>query len=199
VGIRWWEVETVGVRDVFLSWPVARQLMGTDPLGRGAAAESGGTRRLAARTGTADRYVQSVCPYCAVGCGQRVYVKDEKVIQIEGDPDSPISRGRLCPKGSASLQLTTGSQRLTKIKYRRPYGTEWEDLDLDTAMDMIADRVIKARHETWQWQDDQGRRTRRTMGIASLGGATLDNEENYLMKKLYTAMGAVQIENQARI
>jgi formate dehydrogenase major subunit len=199
VGIRLWEVETVGMRDVLLSWPVARQLSGTDPLGRGAAAESSGTRALAARTGTADRCVQSVCPYCAVGCGQRVYVKDEKVIQIEGDPDSPISRGRLCPKGSASLQLTTGPQRLRKIKYRRPYATEWEELDLDTAMDMIAERVIKARHETWQWEDDEGRRTRRTMGIASLGGATLDNEENYLMKKLYSAMGAVQIENQARI
>jgi formate dehydrogenase major subunit len=203
VGIRWWEVETVGVRDVFLSWPVARQLSGTDPLGRGAAAESSGTRALTARTATADKCVQSVCPYCAVGCGQRVYVKDdgsgERVVQIEGDPDSPISRGRLCPKGSASLQLTTGPQRLRKIKYRRPYATEWEELDLDTAMDMIAERVIKARHETWQWQDDEGRRTRRTMGIASLGGATLDNEENYLMKKLYSAMGAVQIENQARI
>jgi formate dehydrogenase major subunit len=189
----------VGVRDVFLSWPVARQMLGTDPLGRGAAAESRGTRRLAARTGTADRCVQSVCPYCAVGCGQRVYVKDERVVQIEGDPDSPISRGRLCPKGSASLQLTTGPQRLSKIKYRRPYSTEWEELDLDTAMDMIADRVIKTRNESWQWQDDEGRRTRRTMSIASLGGATLDNEENYLMKKLYSAMGAVQIENQARI
>jgi formate dehydrogenase major subunit len=191
------------MRDVFLSWPVVRQVTGTDPLGRGAAAESKQTRELVARTRTADRFVQSVCPYCAVGCGQRVYVqKDEtgeKVVQIEGDPDSPISRGRLCPKGSASLQLTTGPQRLRKIKYRRPYATEWEDLDLDTAMDMIADRVIKARHETWQWHDDEGRRTRRTMGIASLGGATLDNEENYLMKKLYSAMGAVQIENQARI
>jgi formate dehydrogenase major subunit len=97
------------------------------------------------------------------------------------------------------LQLTTGPQRLSKIKYRRPHGTEWEELDLDTAMDMIADRVIKTRNESWQWQDDEGRRTRRTMGIASLGGATLDNEENYLMKKLYSAMGAVQIENQARI
>jgi formate dehydrogenase major subunit len=192
-------VKTVGVRDVFLSWPVVRQVTGIDPLGRGAAAQSKQSRQLAARTGTADRCVQSVCPYCAVGCGQRVYVKDEKVVQIEGDPDSPISRGRLCPKGSASLQLTTGPQRLTKIKYRRPYATDWEELDLDRAMDMIADRVIKTRNETWQWTDDEGRRTRRTMGIASLGGATLDNEENYLMKKLYSAMGAVQIENQARI
>jgi len=127
-----------------------------------------------------------------------VYVKDEKVVQIEGDPDSPISRGRLCPKGSASKQLVTGAERETKIKYRRPYGAEWEELDLETAMDMIADRVLRTRAETWQDEQD-GMKVRRTMGIASLGGATLDNEENYLMKKLYTAMGAVQIENQARI
>jgi len=127
-----------------------------------------------------------------------VYVRDEKIVQIEGDPDSPVSRGRLCPKGSASKQLVTGSGRETTIKYRRPYGTEWEDLDLDTAMDMIADRVLKTRKDSWQDEQD-GMKVRRTMGIASLGGATLDNEENYLMKKLYTAMGAVQIENQARI
>ena len=121
-----------------------------------------------------------------------------KVIQIEGDPDSPVSRGRLCPKGSASLQLTTGGSREYKVKYRRPFGPEWEDLDLDTAMDMIADRVIDARRQGWQWEVD-GNRTRRTLGFASLGGATLDNEENYLIKKLFTALGAIQIENQARI
>jgi formate dehydrogenase major subunit len=133
-----------------------------------------------------------------VGCGQTVYVKDGKVIQIEGDPDSPVSRGRLCPKGSASLQLTTGSARQYKVKYRRPFGTDWEELDLDTAMDMIADRVLDARRTGWQDEVD-GRRTRRTLGFASLGGATLDNEENYLIKKLFTALGAIQIENQARI
>jgi len=188
----------VSLRDSFLGWPVVRQLTGTDPLGRGTSAESKGTREWTARTSTADKVVASVCPYCAVGCGQRVYVKDEKVVQVEGDPDSPVSRGRLCPKGSATLQLVTGEAREKTIRYRRPYGNEWEDLDLDTAMDMIADRVIKTRNEYWQWEQD-GKRTRRTMGIASLGGATLDNEENYLMKKLYTAMGAVQIENQARI
>ena len=122
----------------------------------------------------------------------------ERVVQIEGDPDSPVSRGRLCPKGSASLQLTTGDARQYQVLYRRPHGTEWERLDLDTAMDMIADRVIKARNEGWQWEVD-GKRVRRTMGLASLGGATLDNEENYLIKKLFTALGAIQIENQARI
>jgi formate dehydrogenase major subunit len=151
-----------------------------------------------ARTDTADRVVGSICPYCAVGCGQRVYVKDEKVIQVEGDPDSPVSRGRLCPKGSASLQLTTGPGREYRVRHRRPHATDWEDLDLDTAMDMIADRVIASRRQFWEDKVD-GRPVRRTMGIASLGGATLDNEENYLMKKLYTALGAIQIENQARI
>src|SRR5215218_7925467 len=150
---------------------------------------------LEPRTVQADRVVDSVCPYCAVGCAQKVFVKDEKVVQIEGNPASPISRGRLCPKGSASKQLVTSPTRVTKVRYRRPYGTEWEDLDLDTAVDMIADRVLDTRRRTWQDTDAEGRYLRRTMGIASLGGATLDNEENYLMKKLYTAMGAIQIEN----
>jgi formate dehydrogenase major subunit len=188
----------MSVRTWIEGWPVYRQFTGTDPLGRGAAAKSGTSSRLAPRTRTADKVVKSVCPYCAVGCGQNVYVADEKVTQIEGDPDSPISRGRLCPKGSASLQLTTGSAREYRVLYRRPHGTNWEYLDLDTAMDMIADRVIDARRQGWQWETD-GVRTRRTMGFASLGGATLDNEENYLIKKLFTALGAIQIENQARV
>ncbi len=181
-----------------LQWPVLRQATGPDRLGRGAAVQSPRQDRWTARTTTADRVVASVCPYCAVGCGQRVYVKDEKVVQIEGDPDSPVSRGRLSPKGSASKQLVTGSARESRVYYRRPHGTDWEPLPLDTAMDMIADRVIKTRREYWEEEVD-GQRVNRTMGIASLGGATLDNEENYLMKKLYTAMGAIQIENQARI
>jgi formate dehydrogenase major subunit len=180
-------------------WSLIRQLTGPDKLGRGTASMSGRSETLEPRTVKADKVVSSVCPYCAVGCAQRVFVEDGTVIQIEGDPASPISRGRLCPKGSASKQLVTSPTRVTKVRYRRPFGTEWEDLDLDTAMDMIADRVIKTRKQFWEWEDDEGRRTRRTMGIASLGGATLDNEENYLMKKLYTAMGAIQIENQARI
>jgi formate dehydrogenase major subunit len=143
--------------------------------------------------------VQSVCPYCAVGCGQRVFVKDERVVQIEGDPDSPVSRGRLCPKGSASEQLVNNPGRQTRVLYRRPHGTDWEPLDRDTALDMIADRFVETRRRTWQDTDEHGRPLRRTMGIASLGGATLDNEENYLIKKLFTAAGAIQIENQARI
>jgi len=188
----------VGVRTWIEGWPVFRQLTGDDPLGRGTAVVSPQTEALQPRTTTADRVVKSVCPYCAVGCGQTVFVKDDRVVQIEGDPDSPISRGRLCPKGSASLQLTTGDQRERFVLYRRPHAKQWERLDLDTAMDMIADRVIKTRRETWEWESN-GVRTRRTLGFASLGGATLDNEENYLIKKLFTALGAIQIENQARI
>jgi formate dehydrogenase major subunit len=186
------------VRTWIEGWPVYRQLTGQDRLGLGAATKSGSSSRKQPRVATADKIVKSVCPYCAVGCAQNVYVQDDKVTQIEGDPDSPVSRGRLCPKGSASLQLTTGDARQYRVKYRRPFGKDWEDLDLDTAMDMIADRVLDARRRGWQW-DVEGERTRRTLGFASLGGATLDNEENYLIKKLFTALGAVQIENQARI
>jgi formate dehydrogenase major subunit len=188
----------VSVRTWLESWPTYRQLSGDDPLGRGEAATSSHTKTLRPRVSDADKVVKSVCPYCAVGCGQNVYVQDGKVTQIEGDPDSPVSRGRLCPKGSASLQLTTGEARLRTILYRRPKATDWEELDLDTAMNMIADRVIASRRDGWRWEVD-GKRTRHTMGFASLGGATLDNEENYLLKKLFTALGAIQIENQARI
>ncbi|NYF41382.1 formate dehydrogenase major subunit [Streptosporangium sandarakinum] len=179
-----------------LRWPVLRQLRGEDP--RSDAARSARTDALRPRVEQADKVARSVCPYCAVGCGQLVYAKEGRVTQIEGDPDSPISRGRLCPKGSASKQLVNHPDRQTTVLYRRPHGTEWERLDLDTAMDMIADRVVRTRRETWQ-QEEDGKVVRRTLGIASLGGATLDNEENYLMKKLYTALGAIQVENQARI
>jgi formate dehydrogenase major subunit len=193
MGVRQW-LRQHTIRD----WPVYRQLTGADRLGRGLAAMSAGTRDLRPRTADADKVVRSICPYCAVGCGQKVYVKDGAVTQIEGDPDSPISRGRLCPKGSASKQLVTSPSRVTSVLYRRPYAREWEPLPLERAMDMIAERVLRTRRDTWQDEHD-GRKVRRTMGIASLGGATLDNEENYLMKKLYTALGAIQIENQARI
>ncbi|MGS2591844.1 formate dehydrogenase [Streptomyces hebeiensis] len=188
----------MGVRELLQGWPAYRQLTGSDRLGRGSAAKSARTGGLRPRTDSADRVVRSVCPYCAVGCGQQVYVKDDRVVQIEGDPDSPVSRGRLCPKGAATLQLTTGSARRHQVLYRRPYGTEWEPLDLETAMDMVADRVVETRRRTWQWEQD-GLRTARTLGIASLGGATLDNEENYLIKKLLTGLGVVQVENQARV
>ena len=189
----------MGLGKTLLSWPVVKQLTGDDPLGRGSAAQSAHNRAIEPRTATADRVVQSICPYCAVGCGQKVFVKDEKVVQIEGDPDSPVSRGRLCPKGSASEQLVNSPGRVTKVRYRRPFATDWEDLELDTAVDMIVDRILDTRDRTWQDVDAKGHRVRRTLGFASLGGATLDNEENYLIKKLFTALGAVQIENQARI
>ena len=189
----------MGLKDMFLGWPVVKQLTGADPLGRGLAAQSDHTAALQPRTATADRVVQSICPYCAVGCGQLVFVKDEKVVQIEGDPDSPISRGRLCPKGSASEQFVNGPRRVTTVKYRRANGTQWEDLSLDRATDMIVDRILDTRERTWQEHDAGGRRVARTLGFAHLGGATLDNEENYLIKKLFTALGAIQVENQARI
>ncbi len=192
----------MSIRDLIPSWSVVRQLRDGDRLGLGRAAQSARQAELAPRTKSADKVVRSVCPYCAVGCGQRIFVKDGEITQIEGDPDSPISRGRLCPKGAASRQLVQSPMREYKVKYRRPHGTEWEDLDLDTAMDMIADRLIKTRDETWEdtEQTEQGEaKLHRTQGFAHLGGATLDNEENYLIKKFFTAMGAVQIENQARI
>ena len=189
----------MGIRTWIDRWPVYRQLSGPDRLGRGKAAESRRSAGLVPSIELAERVVDSVCPFCAVGCAQRVYVKDERVIQIEGNPDSPVSRGRLCPKGSASKQLVTGEHRARKVLYRPPFGTEWQELDLDAAMDMVADRVLDARRKGWQDTDEHGNPLRRTLGIASLGGATLDNEENYLIKKLFTALGAVQIENQARI
>ncbi len=189
----------MGLRELLDAWPVVRQLRGDDPLGRGAAVRSRRSAELVPRTTTADRVVDSICPYCAVGCGQRIYVSDGEVTQIEGNPDSPISKGKLCPKGSASRSLVTSPTRETTVKYRPPHATEWQDLDLETAMDMIADRVIATRAASWQDVDEDGTPLKRTMGIAHLGGATLDNEENYLLKKLYTAIGAIQVENQARI
>jgi formate dehydrogenase major subunit len=189
----------MGLVETLASWPVVRQLAGPDRLGRGAAVQSPRSAGLTPRTVTADRVVRSVCPYCGVGCGQRVFVQDGRVTQIEGDPDSPISRGRLCPKGAASKQLVTGPGRELRVKYRRPHADHWESLPVERAVDMIADRVIEARRNGWEERDHDGRLLRRTLGFAHLGGATLDNEENYLIKKLFTALGAIQIENQARI
>lgn len=183
-----------------LDWPVVRQVRTRDWLGRGPSVTTEKTKQWHPRTADADSVARSVCPYCAVGCGQLVYVKDGHVTQIEGDPDSPISRGRLCPKGSASEQLVNAPNRQTKVLYRRPGGTQWESLSLERATDMIADRFMDARHAWWQEEDEAGHKNlHRTLGIASLGGAALDNEENYLIKKLFTAAGAIQIENQARI
>src|SRR5918912_1101630 len=178
--------------------PLLRQLAG-DPLALGRAAQSATSEELVPRTKTADRVVQSICPYCAVGCGQKVYVKDEKVTQIEGDPDSPVSRGRLCPKGAASEALVNSPTRETKVKYRPPHAREWREISLEQATDMIAERFIAARRETWEQETDNGKPLKRTLGLHFLGGATLDTEENYLIKKFFTAAGALSIENQARI
>jgi formate dehydrogenase major subunit len=168
-----------------------RQLTSSDD--RGGLAHTVKSKDWQARTATADRVVDSVCPYCAVGCGQKLYVKGERVVHIEGDPNSPISRGRLCPRGSSSLSLVNSPTRQTKALYRAPHATDFEEIDLEEAIDMIADRVIDTRARTWEPEH------RRTLGFAHLGGATLDNEENYLLKKGFSALGAIQIENQARI
>ncbi len=179
--------------------PLLRQFTNLDALGLGESAWSRHTENLSARTAGADRVVGSICPYCGVGCGQEVFVKDGKILDIEGDYASPISRGCLCPKGAATTQLVTGTHRLQKVLYRPPYGKEWEEIPLERAMDLVAARVKKTRDETWEEEHQKGHPLRRTLGIAHLGGATLDNEENYLLKKLYTSMGMVQVENQARI
>jgi formate dehydrogenase major subunit len=181
-------------------WPLLRQIARRDPTALGQTASSERTRSLRPRTDEADRIVRSVCPYCAVGCGQLVYVKDERITDIEGDPGSPISRGCLCPKGAATFQLVTGTHRVHRVLHRLPGATEWRTLDLETAMDMVAERVARSREANWQERDPESdREVHRTMAIAHLGGATLDNEENYLIKKLFTALGIVQVENQARI
>lgn len=180
-------------------WPVLQQLRTGDFMALGGTAASPRTLTLTPRTRHADQVTKSICPYCAVGCGQRIYVKDKKIIDIEGDPDSPISRGRLCPKGAATFQLVAGSHRVQQVLYRRPHGTEWETMPLDQAMAMVADRVQQTREQQWEEESSEGNPLRRTLGIAHLGGATLDNEENYLIKKLFTALGVIQVENQARI
>jgi formate dehydrogenase major subunit len=181
------------------SWPALRQLREGDPLGLGKAVQSPRSKGLVPRIDEAEHVVQSICPYCAVGCGQLVYVKDGDVSHIEGDPASPISRGRLCPKGQASKSYVQSPLREYKVKYRRPYGTRWEELSLEQAMEMIVERFLETREKTWQQETEDGQPANRTLGIANLGGATLDIEENYLMKKLLCALGVVQVENQARI
>jgi formate dehydrogenase major subunit len=179
---------------------VIRQLRRRDRSGLGEAAMTERTRTLRARTEDADRVVRSICPYCGVGCAQLIYVRDGRITDIEGDPDSPISEGCLCPKGAATFQLVCGTHREHRVLYRRPGGTEWEPIALERATDMVAERVKRTRDATWEQDATEGHPLRRTLGIAHLGGATLDNEENYLIKKLLCgALGAVQIENQARI
>jgi formate dehydrogenase major subunit len=185
------------VKDLLRRWPLVRQIMsGSD--GTGVEAMSDKTLRLRARTHKM-QVTRSVCPYCAVGCGQLVHHENGKLVAIEGDPASPISRGHLCPKGSASYELLTHPNRLKAVRYRRSRSSHWETLDLETAMNMIADRVWASRQKTFVEQRD-GQALMQTTAIAHLGGATLDNEENYLIKKLFAAgLGMVCVSNQARI
>jgi formate dehydrogenase major subunit len=178
--------------ELLLKWPLIRQLRGG---GDGTGVESMSDRTNALRPKNEGASVaRSICPYCAVGCGQLIYHRDGKVVSIEGDPQSPISRGHLCPKGANSYELVTHAGRATKVKYRAPGSETWTELPLEQAMEMIAERVWSTRERTFD------ERVMHTTGIAHLGGATLDNEENYLIKKLFTAgLGMVCISNQARI
>ena len=190
----------MGVADWIRSWPVYRQLTGPDRLGRGAAARSRRSAGLTPRTATADRVVGSVCPFCAVGCAQLVYAKDGKPIHIEGDPRSPVNQGTLCPKGAGTLGVLLSPQRINTVLYRAPHATEWEERPLDWAMERVAQLTKQARDETFVERLPDGKVVNHTLGIGSLGGATLDNEENYLIKKLFNGgLGMVTIENQARI
>jgi formate dehydrogenase major subunit len=177
-------------------WPVARQLTSRGD-GTGREVMSRETLALRPRHEGAE-VARSVCPYCGVGCGQLVFHRGNQLVSIEGDPASPISAGHLCPKGAASYELLTHPNRLTRVKYRPPHATAWQELELETAMDMLADRVWTSRERGFI-EDVDGRTLMQVRTIAHLGGATLDNEENYLMKKLYTALGVVCVENQARI
>ena len=182
----------------FLShWPLIEQIRsGKDGTGRESMTEA--TRQLTPRN-SGTEIARSVCPYCAVGCGQLVFHRDGKIVSIEGDPASPISEGHLCPKGAASHELLTHAARITRVKYRAPYATAWTDLDLETAMDMVAERVWDSRERYFEETRD-GLPLMQCASIAHLGGATLDNEENYLIKKLFTGgLGMVAISNQARI
>jgi formate dehydrogenase major subunit len=182
----------------FRNWPVLRQLRGEDPLGK--AAESEGSRRALPRLEEADRVGTSICPYCAVGCAQLIYAKGNDVIHIEGDPRSPINQGTLCPKGAATLGWMLNPNRLTTVKYRAPYSDRWEERPLDWAMDRIARLVKRTRDETFVKELPDGTVVNHTLAVAELGGATLDNEENYLIKKLLCGgLGMVWIENQARV
>ena len=185
------------LKDLLSRWPLIQQIKnGSD--GNGVESMTERTRNLRPKFDGAE-VTPSICPYCGVGCGQLVYHKDGKLISIEGDPNSPVSRGRLCPKGAATYELHTHPDRLTQVKYRRPYASEWEYLDVETAMDMVADRVWDTRERTFQETKD-GESLMQTTAMAHLGGATLDNEENYLIKKLFTAgLGMVCVSNQARI
>ena len=179
-------------------WSLPRQLAGGDPKSK--AAESRASRTLRPRLEEADRVGTSICPFCAVGCAQLVYAKHGKPIHIEGDPRSPVNQGTLCPKGASTLGVLLSPQRINKVLYRAPYATAWEERSLDWAMERIAQRTRQTRDDSFVERLPDGRTVNHTVGLGSLGGATLDNEENYLIKKLFGGgLGMVNIENQARI
>ena len=185
------------LKNLLSRWPLIQQIR-TGADGTGPESMSQRTHNLRPKTDGA-QVARSICPYCGVGCGQLAYHKDGKLISIEGDPDSPISRGHLCPKGADTHELHTHPGRLTKVKYRAPYSRNWHEIDLEKAMNMVADRVWETRERTFQETRD-GESLMQTVAMAHLGGATLDNEENYLIKKLFTAgLGMVCVSNQARI
>jgi formate dehydrogenase major subunit len=157
------------------------------------------TRELAGRVRGA-KGVVSVCPYCAVGCSTIAYVSgDGKLLDVEGNPDSPISGGHLCPKGSAIFGLTVNRERWTTAKYRAPFSTQWEDKPLPWVLDRVAERIKESRERTFVRETPDGKRVNHTLGIATLGGATFGIEENYLLAKLTRSLGIVSVENQARI
>jgi formate dehydrogenase major subunit len=186
------------LRGAVRDWAVPRQLRGQSPFST--AAESAASRTIRPRIEGADRVGTSICPYCAVGCAQLVYARDNQIIHIEGDPSSPINQGTLCPKGAATLGWVQNPNRLTRVKYRKPGGDRWEEVPLEWAMERIAQLVKRTRDETFVHQLPDGTVVNHTVAIAELGGATLDNEENYLIKKLCSGgLGMVFIENQARI
>jgi formate dehydrogenase major subunit len=182
----------------FNDWSLPRQLAGQPALST--AAESEGSRKTRPRLEMADKVGTSVCPYCAVGCGQLLYAKDNQIIHVEGDPRSPINQGTLCPKGSATIGLLQSPLRLTKVKYRAPYSDRWEEKPLAWAMERIARLVKRTRDETFVPALPDGTKVNHTLAMASIGGAVLDNEENYVIKKLLSGgLGMVWIENQARV
>jgi formate dehydrogenase major subunit len=185
------------LKELLTSWPVLRQIA-TGADGTGEEAMSAATRALRPRNEGAE-VARSVCPYCGVGCGQLIFHRKGRLVSIEGDPASPISAGHLCPKGANSFELVTHAGRATRVKYRAPFATAWQDLDLETAMDMVAERAWASRERHFEEARD-GEPLMQCPSIAHLGGATLDNEENYLIKKLFTAgLGMVAVSNQARI
>ena len=184
--------------DALRGWPVLRQLAGQDPLAE--AAESARSRAWRPRLEQADVVGTSICPYCAVGCAQLIYARDNQIIHVEGDPRSPINQGTLCPKGAATIGWIANPNRLTTVRYRAPYSDRWEERPLDWAMERIAHLVKRTRDETFVPALPDGTAVNHTLALASLGGATLDNEENYLIKKLCAGgLGMVWVENQARI